>query len=268
MQKFINHAFVICAYGNSKYLGACIRSLLAQTVESRILMVTSTPNKHIHAQARRYGIPLYIHDREDGIASDWNFGYQKARECAEYVTIAHQDDIYHRRYTEKMLGRLAAAKHPLIVFCNYAELRNGTIAGNSRLLFVKRLMLLPLLPGKYQTRVRIRRRILSMGNPIMCPTVLYCTKNLPEVFFQPGLISNLDWEAWEKLSSLSGSFVYEPDILLLHRIHEGSTTSRTIREKIRKEEDMFMFRKFWPEWIVRFLIKIYITGERGNRVSI
>ena len=42
-----NHTFVICAYKESPYLEACIQSLQAQTVPSRILMVTSTPNPWI-----------------------------------------------------------------------------------------------------------------------------------------------------------------------------------------------------------------------------
>ena len=37
------HTFVICAYGESPYLEACIRSLLSQTEKSRILCATSTP---------------------------------------------------------------------------------------------------------------------------------------------------------------------------------------------------------------------------------
>ena len=252
---------MICAYGKSRYLAACIRSLLAQTVKSRILMVTSTPNEHIRSLARRYEIELYLHERGEGIASDWNFGYQKAKEFADYVTIAHQDDIYGHRYTEQMLRHIGESEHPLILFCNYAELRSGKIIRNSRLLFVKRLMLLPLMSGRNQTSVRIRRAVLSLGNPIMCPTVVYCTKNLPDPLFEPGLISNLDWQAWEKLSRMEGGFIYEKQVLLLHRIHEESVTSRAIRDKVRKEEDMFLFGKFWPEWFVRRLIRLYVFGE-------
>ena len=50
-----NHTFVICAYKESPYLEACIRSLQAQTVPSRILMVTSTPNPWIEKCSEKYG---------------------------------------------------------------------------------------------------------------------------------------------------------------------------------------------------------------------
>ena len=38
------HTFAICAYKESKYLEECIRSLKKQTVETNIILVTSTPN--------------------------------------------------------------------------------------------------------------------------------------------------------------------------------------------------------------------------------
>ncbi len=261
------HAFVICAYGKSRYLHACIRSLLNQTVKSSILMVTPTPNEFILDTAKRFGIPLYVREGEKGIENDWNYGYRKAGEVADYVTIAHQDDIYLPEYTEIMLKKIRESARPLFVFCNYAEIRRKSVKRYSVLLGVKRLMLLPMLCKRSWSLVSVRRFILSLGNPIMCPTVMYYPKNLPESLFAPGFISNLDWEAWEKLSLLDGSFVYEPGIHFLHRIHEGSTTTTAIKSKIRREEDMTMFRKFWPESIARILTRVYIVCERSNTIS-
>ena len=51
-----NHTFVVCAYKESEYLKECIESLLAQTVKSRIVIATSTPNEHIRSIAGRYGL--------------------------------------------------------------------------------------------------------------------------------------------------------------------------------------------------------------------
>ncbi len=267
MEKEIRHAFVICAFGESRYLTACICSLLDQTVKSRILIVTSTPNDFIRGQAERYGIPLFVAEKaEEGVASDWNFGYRKAREIAEYVTIAHQDDIYLPEYTEILLSKLTAAEQPLIAFCNYAELRNERVTRNSLLLSVKRLMLLPLKLKRNRCSVRIRRSILSLGNPIMCPTALFCTENLPDEIFTPGFISNSDWEAWEKLSVKSGSFVYEPRILFLHRIHKASTTTAAIQSRVRRKEDLAMFQQFWPEKVAKWIAKIYGICEKNNEV--
>ena len=38
-----NHTWVICAYGESDYLEACIQSLKNQTLQSQIICYSSTP---------------------------------------------------------------------------------------------------------------------------------------------------------------------------------------------------------------------------------
>lgn len=83
------HTFVICAYKESEYLEACISSLMAQSVQSDILMVTSTDNMMIRNMADKYHIPLYVNHGESGITQDWNFGLAQVK--TKYATIAHQD---------------------------------------------------------------------------------------------------------------------------------------------------------------------------------
>ena len=94
-----NHTWAICAYKESGYLEECVKSLLEQTVPSRIIIATSTPNAHIECIAEKYGLPLYINDGTKGIGGDWNFAYSKCD--TPLITIAHQDDIYEPEYTEE-----------------------------------------------------------------------------------------------------------------------------------------------------------------------
>lgn len=115
------HTFVICAYKKSPYLEECILSLKEQTVQSLIIMVTSTPNDYIRGFAERYSIPLYINKGVGGITQDWNFGYSQVE--TPYLTIAHQDDIYLKDYTAHLLEAFEKSKKPLIFFSDYAELR-------------------------------------------------------------------------------------------------------------------------------------------------
>ena len=56
--KTNQHTFVICAYQESEYLEECIRSLKNQTVRSKILLATSTPNPMIEGLAEKYHIPV------------------------------------------------------------------------------------------------------------------------------------------------------------------------------------------------------------------
>lgn len=81
-------------------------------------------------------------------------------------------------------------------------------------------MLLPLKIKFLRKTVLIKRLILSMGNPICCPAVTYVKDNLPEKVFRVGYKSNIDWEAWERLSRMSGEFVYTGKKLMGHRVHE------------------------------------------------
>ncbi len=257
------HTFVICAYRESEYLEECIRSLLGQTVQSRILIATSTPNETIRAAAEKYSLPLFINDGPSSIAHDWNFAYEKAE--TPYLTIAHQDDVYLPGYTEAALKAFAKAKRPLIFFSDYSELREGKAVSKSRSLRIKRLLLLPMRAKVFQKSRFIRRRCLSLGNPIGCPAVSYAKDNLPNPVFRHGFRSNLDWEAWEMLSKLDGAFLYTPESLMLHRVHEGSETSAVIRENVRTGEDFEMFCKFWPKWMAKFLNRFYSKSENSNR---
>lgn len=258
------HTFVICAYGESPYLKACIHSLKKQTVKSTLIIVTSTPNSMIKRLAMQYKIPLYVNEGESGIVQDWNFGYDKAK--TKYLTIAHQDDIYHEQYTEYLIEGMESVKKPLIFFSDYGEIRNGKIIIANTLLKVKRLMLLPLECKCLSDNKFIRRRILSFGSAICCPSVGFARENLKTPVFETGFRSNEDWQAWEKISKESGDFVYCRKRLVYHRIHEESATSRIIGETGRTEEDIEMFQKFWPRPIAKVLAGIYGKSENSNNM--
>ncbi len=62
--------------------------------------------------------------------------------------------------------------------------------------------------------------------------------------------------------------MYSTEAMTFHRVHEGSETSNTIREgNIRAKEDYAMFRKFWPTWMAKLLMRFYIKGEKLNEVD-
>lgn len=258
------HTFVICAYQKSEYLEECIRSLMRQTVKSEILMATSTPNPYIKKVSEKYAIPLYVNTGERGITQDWNFAYRQAK--TPLVTIAHQDDVYAKNYTELVLEYLKKSRDPLLLFTDYGELRDGVTVLKNHLLQIKRAMLQPLRIPLFRNSIFVRRRILSLGDPICCPAVTFCRERLPEEIFTPGFRSDEDWEAWERLSRMKGAFVFIPSVGMLHRIHQDSETSAILGDHARNEEDYQMFRKFWPRPIARFLANLYSKSEQSNNL--
>ena len=262
------HTFVICAYKESQYLEACIKSLKEQHLQSYIIIVTSTPNAFIAGMAEKYNLPYFVNPGEGGITQDWNFGYKCAKEIGKsrYITIAHQDDIYEKNYLENVLHYAKKVKRPLIVFGDYFEIRDGEKITKNKLLRVKRLMLLPLRLKCCWGLRWVRRRILSMGSPICCPSVTFAAEYLPEVIFDNHYRACEDWEAWEKLSKLKGDFVYIPKMLMGHRIHEESETTAAIADNKRTEEELEMFCKFWPKGIAKRIARAYSKGQQSNQI--
>lgn len=260
-----NHTYAICAYQESKYLEECILSLKSQTVPSVLLMITSTQNDWIKGLADKYGIPLYVNEGEAGITQDWNFALSKVQ--TKYATIAHQDDIYEKDYTECILNEMSRSRHPLIAFSDYYELRNGRKVHDTTMLKIKRIMLLPLRPKLFWRSRFVRRRVLSMGDPICCPAVTFCMDNIERPVFQHGFRSCEDWEAWEKLSRQKGEFIYFPQPLMCHRIHEDSATTAILEDNARVEENYIMYCKFWPKWLAGIINHFYTKSEQSNKLE-
>lgn len=265
MKRWEKHTWVICAYKVSEYLEDAIKSVKSQTIKSNIIMVTSTPNDHIQKLSEKYEIPLFVNNGKAGIAGDWNFGYQKA--STNIVTICHQDDIYKKNYLANIKRMIDKDQSTLIAFSGYGELRDGKEVYSNTLLNIKKLMLFPFRIGIFQKSKWIRRRILSMGSPICCPAVTFVKSNLPSVVFHDNFKSNLDWEAWEIVSKRKGRFSYVYKPLVLHRIHEESTTSEIIGGSLRGKEDFAMFCKFWPKCIAKIICKQYVKSERSNKIK-
>lgn len=259
----MTHTFCICAYKESEYLEECILSLLNQTVKSEIYIATSTKNEHISALAQKYSLPLFENTGEKGIGGDWNFALKNAK--TDLVTVAHQDDIYEKDYAEKIIKKAEKSKKPIIVFSTYGELREGKKVYKSKLLNIKNLMLFPI--KLFPNSIFVRRRVLSLGCPICCPAVTYKTEIIKKNPFKSDFKSDLDWQQWENLSKLKGSFLYINKPLMCHRIHSESATTEIIGDNLRNKEDYIMFRKFWGEKTARKLAQIYASSEKSNDIK-
>ena len=162
------HTFVVCAYGESPYLGECVDSLLEQTIKSRILITTSTDNDYIHWVADVNGIEVRVSGRAPDIAGDWNFAYTQAE--TPYVTIAHQDDLYEPAYAETAVSMMEKRKKPLLFFSDYYERRGDEITDSNVNLRIKKLMLLPMAVRALSGNRAVKRAVLSPSLPWQPPT--------------------------------------------------------------------------------------------------
>jgi len=256
------HTFVVCAYKNSEYLKTLLDSLFAQTIRGKILISTSTPTDSIFETAKEFDLEVCVSPDPKGIGSDWTYAYSLAD--TDYVTLAHQDDVYEPAYTEKILTAFEKAKNPILAYTNYYEIRPEGRVSNNRLLRVKSMMNAPI--HAFPKSRFVRNRVLSMGCPLSCPSVAYNKKRFPDFAFVYDMKTDLDWEAWYRLAKEPGEFIYIKDLLVGHRIHQGSETSSGIDSGARSAEDLEMFKRYWPDGIARFIHRFYEKGLKSNVV--
>ena len=196
------HTFVICAYGQSPYLEACIRSLKAQTVPTDIICATSTPGPWLEGILEKYHIPLQVREGKSNIQDDWNFAVEKAE--GTFVTIAHQDDLYGRHYVEEL--QKAYKRWPdMTVFMSDAILiKQGKLCWGGAVEAVKKLLRLPWRLPFVCHLSAVKKSGLMFGNPVMCPSCSYRKEKLPLPLFSGGYDFVLDWECMRKLADQPG----------------------------------------------------------------
>ena len=252
-----NHTFVICAYGDSRYLEECIQSLVNQTLKTDIILYTSTPSNYIEGLCEKYDIPVFS-SVGGGIGKDWNNALSFVQ--TQYATIVHQDDIYLTDYAKNVLS--SVADDTLIAYSDYQELKDGNIIPLTSNLKIKHLMLRTM--AMFPKWKFWRNRVLAFGNPISCPAVTYNLKNLNDFKFNEEMKVSLDWFAWYQIAQKKGSFTFADESLMYHRIHEESETTNSIENNIRTQEDYEMYLLFWPKFIASLLLNYYKRSQDTN----
>ena len=257
--KTYSHTFVICAYGECCYLEECILSLYHQTIFSNIIIVTSTDNSFIRLLANKYKIKLYVRRGKSDIQDDWNFGYRKAK--TDLVTIVHQDDVYRQDYLEEILKFYKNFDHVLFVCTDYCVLKNGMIMEdlNGK---VKKFLKLPLRFSFLNQLKFFKIFSLAFGSSINCQSVTYNKLLLGKKdIFTSELKFSLDWDTFLKFAKQKGRIGYISKNLIFYRIHNHATTVKFINSDLRKKEDIIMFSKIWPSFVVKIIMKFYVKAN-------
>ena len=260
------HTFVVLAYKESEDLERCIKSVLNQKYKSKVIIGTSTPNKYIEKLAKKYDLEIKINkDAKHRIGDDFDF----AIKCGDtkLVTVAHQDDIYDYDYSYEVVKKYNTNPSSIILFTDYYEIRNGEKVYKNTNLTIKRFLLTPLKFNFNSNKKWAKRAVLRFGNAISCPTVTFNKDLIVFPVFDCDLTCNIDWNAWEKLSKKKGSFSFINRPLMGHKVSEETTTTKIINSGVRTKEDYDMFKRFWPNFIAKFLNKFYKNAEKSNKVK-
>jgi glycosyltransferase involved in cell wall biosynthesis len=258
-----DHTFVILAYKESPYLEHCISSLLQQTVKSEIHLSTSTPSAFLENISLKCHIPLTIYNQSEGIASDWSFALAQGK--TKYITLAHQDDMYLPQYTEYCVSAAEKIQTNLITFTDYDEIFDGTLRKHNLLLLTKRMIVFPFYVFKQHISSSfLKRLMLSPGNPICCPSIMYNKDNIGRFEFDAAFSMNLDWEAALRLAEMSGDFIYIRKKMVHRRIHKGSESTHALQTYARQNEDRILFERLWPKPVANVLLSLYATAYKSN----
>jgi glycosyltransferase involved in cell wall biosynthesis len=262
----MDHSFVIPVYQTAPSLVALIESLRAQDgTRSEILLSSSTPSTELEQIAKRHAIPLHINSQRVDISADWNFALRTA--STKYVTIAHQDDLFESSYVSRLRAALCANPCAIMAFCDYAEHSpQGPRSRNLNMRIKRALCRRAFGARECISATSDKVRLLSLGNPICCPSVMLDRSKNPDFRFPSGFRTNLDWKAWLDLARGPGGFVYVRERLISKGIHAESATTATIFNRAREREDRALFDALWPRPIAAALACIYRLGYRANRL--
>jgi hypothetical protein len=260
------HTFAIPVYAAAKHLGALVDSLRAQSASgSQILLTTSTPSPQLELFARERTLPLHVNPQRLDIAADWNFALAAA--STNFVTIAHQDDLYADAYVARFCTALRRYPQAQIAFCDYREHTLGGPRSTNLNLRIKRMLCRHAFGSReILVEPREKMRLLSLGNPVCCPSVMFNRRQLGHFSFPGGFKTNLDWMAWLQLARQPGGFVYLRDKLVSKGVHAESETSVTLANDAREAEDRRMFEEVWSPRVAHLLMLIYRWSYRANRV--
>jgi len=239
-----DHCFVVLAYGDSPFLDGCIRGLRAQTIQTGIVVATSTPSPFVAESAARHGIEVRVNPKKEGIGADWNFGLNQTG--ARYVTLAHQDDTYEPRFAERTLKLFEKCPRAALCFTGYREIDDHGVEKHSKISRVKHLLDGAIVGPREEVKGNRLKAFLAFGNPLPCSSVTFNRARLPDFQFSLDYASNLDWDAWVQLQEQGETFLHAPERLIGRRHNPLTATSRLIREGVRQREDLMMFRRIWP----------------------
>lgn len=122
---------------------------------------------------------------------------------------------------------------------------------------VKKLLRLPLRLRPFADRTAVKRAALLFGNSVCCPSCTYNKKLIEGPIFDSPFEFALDWDNLYELAGRPGRFVCCERQLMFYRVHPGATTKQCIEDNRRKNDEIAMFRKMWPEPFVKLLMHFY-----------
>jgi glycosyltransferase involved in cell wall biosynthesis len=210
---------IIPAYNAAKYIGETLDSVFKQTYTSFEVIVINDGSRDtddLERELQAYSAVRYIRQENRGAAAARNTGLRAA--AGEFVAFLDADDKWLPDFLEKQIEFLKRSNADLV----YAD---ALLSGESP------------LDGRTFMEVQPPRgnvtpeNLLAVNVTVLTSAVVARKAPILQVgMFDEGIKRGHDFDLWFRLAKAGARFAYQPKVLALYRIVEGSLSGNTISQ--------------------------------------
>ena len=216
-------SYCIPAYNHAKYVGACLKSILAQSypnIEVVVFDDCSTDSTYeIVRSLSDSRIRVYRNSVNVGPGETVNRCIRMAK--GEFLAVSGSDDIHLRDKTALQVEHLFANPKVGAVFSTPIF-----IGPQGESLTRRQYPHLPVFPAFNADKVVIFQELLRRGNFLLAPSALIRRSVIERVgFFDPGLIQLQDYDYWLRVAVNNDLFVMDQPLVQYRMMLNGSNLS-------------------------------------------
>lgn len=212
-------------YKGERYIAAAIDSVLAQTFTDFELVITNEPvqdkTPDIIATYSDPRIRFYQNEQRLGLVGNWNQALSHG--TADLLVLMHQDDLMQPDNLAAKVAYLHNNPAAGMVYSNIRQIdADGTVIGGHWLPESQSVL------DETYSGERAVQRLLTEGNIICMPSVMFRRTAVSDHWFDPRLAFTCDLEMWLRIASQS-EVGYLAAPLIDYRAHADQETSRFSR---------------------------------------
>jgi glycosyltransferase involved in cell wall biosynthesis len=206
---------IIPNYNHAQYVGAAIRSVLAQTYRNyEIIVVDDGSTDNSREVVAQFGERVnYIYKTNAGLSAARNTGFQASK--GSLIGVLDADDLYEPAYLQTLVAALQANPDAAGVYCGYQFVDHQN-------------NLLPQIESRPVNPEALYAALLD-GNFFVPESIFLHRTVYEEVgLFDEALRACEDWDVWLRAAK-KYKIIHAPQILTRHRILPGSMSTDPLR---------------------------------------
>lgn len=279
----INVDVIVPVYNRRKYIAAALRSVDAQTLKPRSIIVVDdgstddTPlvlRDYLRKRAAALPAIVLIDKPNGGASSARNAGIGAS--SADYLAFLDSDDLWHPSKLERQIETFHSSdvKNLGVVYCDYEVIDSD----GKQLVNSPGFRFDPSVRGEVFSRLLTGNLVASSGSGVLARKTCFDQCGL----FDENLSAAEDWDMWLRISRRFG-FDYVREPLVQIRRHETNLSSDTLQvffsdfkvlskyvenSEVRKQVKTVVIRTLLFKPPSRKAFVDMLTGRRGNLKSL